>query len=71
MLLAYEIRLMQRLQQACVVFLCDSVANYQIPVPYSCMSPFAPPSNQSYHKGMKTTTMNYLFRFWRTYFQLI
>jgi hypothetical protein len=71
MLLTYKIHLMQCLQQACALFLCDSVANHQILVLYSCLPPFAPPSNTSQHKRMKTTTKNCLFKFWCTCFQLI
>jgi hypothetical protein len=45
MLLTYKIHLMQRLQQACAIFLLDNVTNHQMLVPQSCLPPFAPPSN--------------------------
>jgi hypothetical protein len=44
MLLTYKIDLMQRLQQACALFLHDSIANHQIPMPHSCLPPFTAPS---------------------------
>jgi hypothetical protein len=59
MLVTCKIHLMQRLKQAYAVFLRDSVANHQMPVPNSCLSPFAPPSNTSSHNRIKTTTKNY------------
>jgi hypothetical protein len=43
---------LQNSPYACAVFLHDSVANHQIPVPHSCLPAFAPPSNTSYHKRM-------------------
>jgi hypothetical protein len=67
MLLTYKIHLLQRLQQLCAVFVYDSVDDHQMLVPHSCLSPFAPPSNISYHKRMKTTTKNYLFKFWHLF----
>jgi hypothetical protein len=62
---------MQRLQQACVLFRRDSVANQQMLVPQSYMLPFGPASNTSYHNRMKTSAMNYLFQFWHICFELI
>jgi hypothetical protein len=71
MFLTYKIDLMQRLQQACALFLHDSVTNPQMPIPHSCLPPLAGPANTSYHKRMKMTTMNYLFKFWQTSIQFI
>jgi hypothetical protein len=51
--LHYKLQLMQRLQQACAVFLGENVANRQRPAPRSIVPPFAPPSNISYHLSQK------------------